>query len=204
MSEDDTSMQPSEPKEGAAGERGAKARRKNRRLRRFLLRHLPLSVAGLFLIGMTAVIGLYLWASSAGFEDLARKRLIAELEDATGGRVSLESFHWKILNLEAEAGGLTLHGSEDVGEEPLLRVARLRLRVSILEFFSPKVILRELEIDRPQFHLIAYPDGSTNEPAPHHPAAAGKGGLGTLFDLRAGVIARHGWSRSRLHPEGTR
>ena len=35
--------------------------------------------------------------SSAQFEDLVRKRLIAELEQATGGRVEIASFHWRLL-----------------------------------------------------------------------------------------------------------
>jgi translocation and assembly module TamB len=49
------------------------------------------------------------------------------------------------------------------------------------------VLLRDLEIIGPQFHLIVYPDGTTNQPQPRvqsnmHP-------VDTLFDLHAGHVA---------------
>ena len=73
------------------------------RLRRFFLRHVPFTLAGLMLLAALVSVGLYLWMSSAQFEGLVRKRLIAELEQATGGRVEIASFHWRLLQLEADA-----------------------------------------------------------------------------------------------------
>ena len=53
--------------------------KKRSRLRRFFLRHLPLSmVCGAVLLAVTAVC-FYFWASSARFEGLVRKRLVAYL-----------------------------------------------------------------------------------------------------------------------------
>ena len=51
--------------------------------------------------------------------------------------------------------------------------------------------MRDLELERPQIHLIVYPDGTTNQPQPRektemHP-------LDTLFDLQASHVAvNHG------------
>jgi uncharacterized protein involved in outer membrane biogenesis len=115
-------------------------------------------------------IGLYLWMSSAQFEGLVRNRLVAELEQATGGRVEIASFHWRLLHLEAEAGGLVIHGNEAPGEAPYARIDRLSAGVSLLGFWSPSVRLRDLDIDRPALHLIVYRDGSTNQPHPRTPA----------------------------------
>ncbi len=159
------------------------------RLRRLLLRHLPLTVAGLILLLTLASTALYLWMSSAQFEGLARKRLIAELEQATGGRVEIASFHWRPLHLEADAGGLVIHGTEAPGEAPYARVDRLSAGVSLLGLWSPSVRLRYLDISNPALHLIVYPDGSTNQPHPRRPPASLTHNLDTLFNLHAGRIS---------------
>ncbi len=159
------------------------------RLRRFFLRHLPLSMAGAAILLALTLLGLYLWGSSSAFEDLARQRLTKEIETATGGRAEIASFHWHLLNLEADAGGVVLHGLEAPGEAPYLQVENLRVRLSILDFWSPRILLRDLEIFRPQLHLIVYLDGSTNQPQPRRKIKTGKPALDSLFDLKTGHIA---------------
>jgi translocation and assembly module TamB len=160
-----------------------------RRLRRFFLRHLPLTVAGALVLLALAVVGLYFVASSAAFENQVRKRLMAQIESATGGRVEIASFHWRLLHLEVEADGLVIHGLEDPGDAPYAQIDRLRAKVSILGIFSPHILLRDLEISQPQLHLIVYPDGSTNQPRPHRPQSVSKPGLDKLFEIEAGHVA---------------
>jgi translocation and assembly module TamB len=158
------------------------------RLRRFFFRHLPLSLAAAaVLLVLTAVVA-YFVASSAAFENFMRKHLIAQIENATGGRAEIESFHWRLLHLEAEANNVVIHGTEDPNEAPYAQIARLRVAVSIFGFFTPHISLRDLEIVQPQLHFIVYRDGSTNQPRPRTPVNGGKSGLDTLFDLRASQI----------------
>jgi translocation and assembly module TamB len=126
------------------------------------LRLLLLLGACLTILPVAATVGLYFWASSAESELLIRKRLVAWLEQATGGRVEIASFHWDLLNLEADAGGLVIHGLEAPGEAPYARIEHLRVRISVLGFWSPRVLLREADVSRPALHLIVYADGSTN------------------------------------------
>ena len=83
--------------------------RRESRIRRFFMRHLPLSIAALALAVVVTTIGLYFWASSPGFEGLMRQRLIAQIQQSVGGRVEIRSFHWKLLNLEADADGVVIH-----------------------------------------------------------------------------------------------
>jgi translocation and assembly module TamB len=159
------------------------------RMRRFFLRHLPLTVAaGAVLVAICAVC-LYFWASSAAFEGIVRKRLVAYLEQSTGGRVEIASFHWHLLDLAAEAGGVVIHGLEVPGEAPYARIEHLRARISVLSIWSPKVLLRELDVSQPEFHLIVYADGSTNQPRPRRPGKPGKSALDTFFDLQAGRVS---------------
>jgi translocation and assembly module TamB len=159
------------------------------RLRRFFLRHLPLAVASTVVLLALLSVGLYFVASSAAFENVVRKRLIASIEDLTGGRAEIASFHWRLLHFEAEADGLVIHGLEDPGEAPYAQIERLFVHVSVRNLFSPYVRLHSLEIDRPSLHFIVYPDGSTNQPHPRRPSRPRKSALDTLFDMRAGHIA---------------
>jgi translocation and assembly module TamB len=154
-------------------------------LRRFFLRHLPITVASAVVLLAVAVVGLYFWTSSAQFENLVRRHLVNKLEMATGGRVEIESFHWDLLHLEAESGGLVIHGLEASSEAPYAQVGQLRVRLSLLGIWSPRIRLRDLEISRPGLHLIVYPDGSTNQPLPRRPTKSGKPVLDSFFDLKA-------------------
>ena len=159
------------------------------RLRRFFLRHLPLTVAAATVLLAVTLTGLYYWASSPGFENFVRRLVVVKLEAATGGRVEIGSFHWHLLSLEAEADGVVIHGLEAPGETPYAQAERLRVRLSVLGFWSPRILLRDLEILRPQLHLIVYPDGSTNQPQPRKPRKPGKPALDSFFDLKASYVA---------------
>ena len=161
----------------------ARQRQSPRRWRRMLL------LAGCVAFIVTAApLSFYIWSSSASAQSLARRRVIAELEKATGGAVEIGSFHWQLLTLTAEADGLIVHGHEARGEEPLIEVDHLSIAVSVLGIWSPRILLRNLRIEHPALHLIVYPDGSTNVPHPSHPAPRSKPALDTLFDLEAGHI----------------
>jgi translocation and assembly module TamB len=155
----------------------------------FRKRHPLWSVAGLA-VAMAAILGvLYLWFDSADFRELVRKRLVAQIETATGGRVEVRSFRWSVLNLEAEASGVVIHGLEEANEVPYAQIEDLRVRVSVLGFLSPKIRLRELSVIRPQVHLIFYPDGTTNQPQPQKPQKPRKSAMDTMFSLQAGSVS---------------
>ena len=77
------------------GEAGA-ARAWHRRYRR----HVVWGGSGLALLVIVALVGLYFWASSSCFENIMRRRLIARIEAATGGRAEIVRFPLE----RAEAG----------------------------------------------------------------------------------------------------
>jgi translocation and assembly module TamB len=135
------------------------------------------------LVVLAAIAGGVAWyASTPKFEATVRHRLVATLEQATGGRVELGSFQWHLIRLEFEADNLTIHGLEAPGEIPYAHIDRLFVRAKIISFFRAKAGLNLLQGDHPVFHLIVYPDGSTNQPKPktveHHGSVTD-----TLFDL---------------------
>jgi translocation and assembly module TamB len=155
-----------------------------RRLRLFLM----LAACAVF-IGVAGPIAFYYWASSDATQELVRRRIVTLLEESTGGRVEIATFHWHLLTFEADLGGLVLHGREAAGEAPCAAVDRASVKLSILGIFSPRILLRDLEIEHPAFHLIVYQDGSSNLPQPRKPRKPGKPAIDTLFDLKASHVS---------------
>jgi translocation and assembly module TamB len=174
-----------------------------KRKRRWL-RRISVTSAILLVVLVCSAVALYYWASSASFEEAIRQRAIAEIENATGGRVEVGAFRWDLLHLRAEFDGLTIHGLEAATEAPYAHVEKLRFQVAILGLFtsgvSTHIILREAEIVEPQFHLIVYPDGTTNQPHPHHPVTPNKPVMDTLFDAQIGKLwIEHGTAQIANH-----
>ena len=64
-------------------------------------------------------------------------------------------------------------------------VDKLAARAKIIDLFKAQVGLRSLEVDHPVFHLIVYPDGSTNQPVPKQKTESNKPVTDTIFDLQA-------------------
>ena len=141
---------------------------------------------GFVLLALAALLigGVMWYASTPQFENRVRQRVIAILEGATGGRVELGAFRWRLLRLEFEADNLTIHGLEPAGQVPYAHIDRLFVRVKIISFFRTKVGLNYLEADHPVIHLIVYPDGSTNQPHPKTESTSNKSVTDTLFDLQ--------------------
>ena len=140
----------------------------------------------LWALGIAALLlaGLAIYATTPSFENRVRNAVVRELENGTGGRVELQHFGWRLIHLEFEADGLTIHGLEGPGEVPYAHIDRLFVRLKILSFFRPKIALNDLEADHPVFHLIVYPDGSTNQPQPKH--QSNKPAKDAIFDLQIG------------------
>ena len=137
-------------------------------------------------LGLIVLLGIAFWyATTASFADHVRTKLIDVLATATGGRVDLANFSWRPLRLEAEVDGLTIHGLEAPGEVPYAHVDTLRLQAKIIDLFKAQVGLRSLEVGHPVFHLIVYPDGSTNQPVPKKKTENGKPVTDVIFDLEA-------------------
>ncbi len=133
-----------------------------------------------------AIIGMFaaaVWyVRSPQFHAWVRAKVVADIEQVTGGRVELGSFTWDLLRLECEATDVTIHGRESAGQVPYAHVDRLLVRASVWALLGRRFGLRNLELEHPVIHLIVYPDGSTNQPAPKM-RTRGAGAMQDLFDL---------------------
>jgi translocation and assembly module TamB len=155
---------------------------REKKKRRWLKRLVVL--AAVFLV-LFAALALYL--NSDSFRETVRTRVVADLERITGGKVEIESFTWKLSTLQFEIHNLTIHGREAPNEVPYAHADRITVGVKIVSFFSRKISLEKVVIDGSTFHLILYPDGSTNQPSPpptHGDETPGR----NLFDLAINEI----------------
>ena len=154
-------------------------------------RHMLLRVfAGLLLLLAILVgAGLY-YISTPQFAAKVRLKLIATLEQATGGRVELQAFHWNLRHLAFEADNLTIHGLEAPSEVPYAHVDRLYIQLKLLALVHPRASVSVLEIAHPVIHLIVYPDGTTNQPSPKQKSNTDpRDTINTVFDLQASRVS---------------
>ncbi len=140
-------------------------------------------ILGFCLLLVVVVAGALWYASTAQFADRVRREVIDVLQTATGGRVELAGFHWHLLQLQVEADDLTIHGLEGPQEVPYAHVDKLLVRAKIISLFKAQVGLRLLQAEHPVFHLIFYPDGTTNQPTPKTKSTSTKSTTDEIFDL---------------------
>jgi translocation and assembly module TamB len=128
-------------------------------------------------------ISVCLWyLTTDSFQQLARRRIIAEMESATGGRVEVGSFHAVPLRLQVEVHNLTIHGREAPGQQPYVHVDRMSAVLSLSAALGARLGFHSLTLQHPVIHIIFYPDGSTNQPGPAKPTSSD---FERLFSLSA-------------------
>jgi translocation and assembly module TamB len=133
-----------------------------RRAARILLRVLAVLVALAAILSIAVVVVL----RSDWFREEVRKRIVSEVQKASGARVELGSFRFDWTNLNADVTGLVLHGKESAGEPPLVQVESARVGLRLISALERKVDLASLTILRPHARIVFYADGSTNFPVP--------------------------------------
>src|SRR5208282_5490385 len=150
-----------------------------------------------FCVFSLIAFGLLGWyVTTDSFQQRVRRRVIASAEKLTGGRVELRELHTIPFRLRVDARNLTIHGREAKDQAPFLHVDRLQAEMKIISFLSTTIGLHSLALEHPVAHVIVYPDGSTNVPAPpvsrfsrySSGGAASEGPVEQLFSLAVAQI----------------
>ncbi|MBV8845895.1 MAG: hypothetical protein JO307_24050, partial [Bryobacterales bacterium] len=138
------------------------------------------------LLVVLIVAGIFI-ARSGWFRDFVRSRIVAAVEDSTGGRAEIGAFLFDWSHFRAEIRDFVLHGTEPPGAAPLFRASDItvQLRASSL-WKRRRVELQSLSLQQPQANVIVFPDGRTNIPEPRIPRQTNKTGLETVVDLEIG------------------
>lgn len=144
--------------------------------------------AGLVALLLIAVVASVVILQSSWFAGFVRTKLIAAVEESTGGRVELKSFEFDWTHLTVRIRNFVLHGTEPASEAPLARVDLLEVRLKLLSGLKKAVDIRFLGISKPQVNFIVFPDGKTNVPEPKvkKPPSNDNSGLETVVNLAVG------------------
>jgi translocation and assembly module TamB len=148
------------------------------RWRRFRTYLLLTGLVGLVLLG-----ALCWYATTDSFQALVRRRVVAELERITGGRVDLGGIHTVPFRFQVEIRDLTIHGREAANEVPYAHVDRLVARVKLISILETEFGFSSLVLDRPIIHILIYPDGATNQLAPTVKRGSTTTSIEQLFSL---------------------
>src|SRR5262249_15312280 len=121
----------------------------------------------LALLLLVLLFSCLLWyTTTESFQQMVRRRLIADLESATGGRVEVGSFHAIPLQFQVEVRGLTIHGREATDQLPYFHVESMVAKINLSAALGAKISFHNLVLNRPVVHIVFYPDGSSNQPVP--------------------------------------
>jgi translocation and assembly module TamB len=112
-----------------------------------------------------ASLALFAYMNTTSFQSLVRRRLVAEVERITGGRVEIGSIHTTPFRLQVDVRDITVHGRESATDIPLAHVARIVARLKISSLLRSELAFDEVVLDQPVLHVAFYPSGATNFPA---------------------------------------
>ncbi|HZQ93078.1 MAG TPA: translocation/assembly module TamB domain-containing protein [Terriglobales bacterium] len=136
---------------------------------------------GVLLIGMVVFGAWYL--TSPRFASYVTGRVVATIDQATGGHASIGQLRWNLSKLEVEVRDFTIRGREAAGEKPLAHAGRLFVRLKVYSIFGGDFGIRFLSLEQPVIHLITYPDGTTNLPTPRRKGASKRTPIEEVFHL---------------------
>jgi len=141
-----------------------------------------IGIGGLLLFVTVAGV---LLLKSPSFHRYLLGKIVQQASEATGARVELQNFRFHIKTLTADVYGLTVHGTEPLEAQPLLRVQHARIGIKIISIFHRKVNLSELLVENPVANLAVTKDGRSNLPTP--PPSQSKSST-NVFDLAVGHV----------------
>ncbi len=113
-----------------------------------------------------AVVAFFIIIQSSWFRQTVEQQIVTSTEKATGGKAQLGGFSFRWQNLKATIHNFTIHGTEPAGSPPLLHAKTVVLGLNLRSPLTGFVNISSLAVDTPEIHILIFPDGRTNIPAP--------------------------------------
>ena len=95
--------------------------------------------------------------------------IVDSANQATGGKVEIHDFDFRLSNLTANVYGLVIHGTEPNPDTPLLSIDHAYLDLKLVSLIHRKVDLNQIVVTRPVVHFFSDKNGRSNLPQPKTP-----------------------------------
>jgi translocation and assembly module TamB len=138
-------------------------------IRRRILRLVVVILSVLALVAVTAVLIL----RSSRFHRYALGLIVAQAQQATGGRVEIGDFGFRWSGLRIDFYRVALHGTESDAGGPLLWADHIALGLRVGSWYGRDIRLNDLEIDHPVVRLSVDARGHSNLPEAPRPPSSG-------------------------------
>ena len=104
--------------------------------------------------------------SSAWFQHVLERQVIASLESLTGGRIEIGHFRFRPWLFQIRLDKLVIHGTEAASAPPLMTAREVEAGISPQQLLRRRLRLRHLDIDALEIHFRTNSQGITNFPGP--------------------------------------
>ncbi|MGH7939924.1 MAG: hypothetical protein ACREFR_02480, partial [Limisphaerales bacterium] len=127
------------------------------------------AIAVVIVLAVIIVAGFFILRSHA-FHRYVLKTVASKVEQATGSRIALGDFSFRLSGLRCDLYRITLYGAGAASRPPLLTVDRLSVGLKIVSLFGGKISLNDAEVEHPVVHVFVDQAGTSN--IPHPPASS--------------------------------
>ena len=143
--------------------------------------------AALLLLALCLIIAVAMifYVRSDTFSKDIERRIIEEVERASGGKAEMRSFRFNGRDLKVAVDGFTLHGKEPVGAVPLFEARSIEAEVRVVSFLKQSVDLQSIRITEPHIRIVSDEKGNTNLPEPKIRKLPKRDFIDSLLDLKA-------------------
>src|SRR5205814_1785471 len=142
------------------------------------------ALLGFVILAMVVAVGGFIALHTPAFHHHVLATIEQKTAQATGGRVEIQSYDFKLFGLTANVYGVVIHGTEVDATRPLLSVDRLTIKLKIMSVLHHQINLNELALQHPVVRLMVNKDGNNNLPNPEGPKQSSSSV--NLFDLAVG------------------
>ncbi len=148
-----------------------------------IVRNIAIGLAGLviFVIAVASIVIHTDW-----FANFVRGKIVAAIEDSTGGRTEVGAFRFDESYLEATVDNLTIHGLEPAGAAPFVQVHNVVVNIRLFTRLNQIVNISRVIVNQPRVHVMTLADGRSNIPSPRNPSPPKDKPLKPVVDLAIG------------------
>src|SRR3981081_2533182 len=100
--------------------------------------------ASLGALVVVAIVASILVMRTAWFRGFVREKIIAAVEESTGGKVDLASFGFDWRTLHATMTGFVIHGTEPPGSAPLFQAKSVDVKLKLLSGLKKAIDIQYL------------------------------------------------------------